>query len=456
MTKGKTIDMLGGSLAKNMIRFALPILLMGIMQQLFIACDDMAILGIFVGDTALAAVGGTACLINLFVNTFTGFSVGANVVAAQHIGAEDGERTSKTVHTSIALSLILGLVLVIVGVSSSESLLILLKTPSDIVEMSTLYLQIYYFSTPATLIFSFGSAILNAKGNSRSPFLYLTISGCSDVVLNLFFVLVCGMDVDGVALGTVLSQCLSAILIIQKLMRETDACKLQWRKLKIDLPSLKKVLKIGVPAGVNCMVFSISNMLIQGAINSFGSLAVAGCSASATVENFVYTSVCAVSTTATSFTGQNYGAGRYDRIPKIIKWGLLYGTVIATVLGGALLLVGKPLLSLFLKEQESIDFAMLRSTILFLPYAVCAVMDQLPGIMRGMGRPIAPMIVALSGACIFRIIWLYTIFAAYPTPTVLFLGFPVSWTITAIAHSICLAVAMKKLRKSARAQAECD
>ncbi|MCM1181699.1 MAG: MATE family efflux transporter [Clostridium sp.] len=443
--KKDTVDLINGNLPKNIIRFTLPIIAMGLLQNLFIACDDMVVLGIFAGDKSLAAVGATTYLVNLFVNVFLGLSVGANVVTAQSIGAKDKDKTARAVHTSITAGAIFGMLLFALGFSLSGICLEWMKTPADIIDRSALYLQIYFFSAPATIVFSFCSAILRANGNSKRSFAYLTLSGFADIILNVFFVLVCNLDVAGVALGTVISQWISAVLIVRYLSRDNTGIRFIFRDIGIDWTILKEILWIGIPTGINNMVFSISNTQIQSSINLFGSAAVAGCSASATMEQFVYTSTNSVMQSAISFVGQNIGAKRKDNIPQILKWHLLYTSMIGIVFGSFVFAAGKFILPLILDEALAVDYGMIRNTIIMLPYMFCGIMEVFAGAMRGLGKSMTPTIVTLIGACGFRIIWIHTVFGQFTSLNVLFLSFPISWILTAAAHFICYTITISAL-----------
>lgn len=443
--RSQTVEMTSGSLPKNILRFTIPIMLMAMLQILFIACDDMIILGLFVGSKSLAAVGATNYLVNLFVNAFLGLSIGVNVIIAQYVGAGNAEKTEQAVHTAIAASIVFGAFLLALSSVFSRLCLEAMNTPADIIDQSTLYLRIYFFSTPATLIFNFGAAILRAQGDSRNPFLFLSVSGITDIALNTFFVTVFRMGVAGVALGTVLSQILSAALVVRHLMKGKGPCRLRLQKLKIHREMFLKILRIGVPAGINNIVFSFSNIQIQSAINLFGSSAVAGCSASSTVEGFVYAATNSVMQAAVSFTGQNTGAKKYDNIPKILKCCLLYTGAIGTLLGGLAFLLGRPLLFLFI-GPEDIPYAMLRNKIILLPYMFCGMMETFAGTLRGLGKSLMPTLVTLIGACGFRILWVYTIFPAVMSLEILFFSFPVSWVITTTAHFICYLSVMRNYR----------
>ena len=442
------IDMTKEPFWRNIIRFTIPLVLMSMLQILFMACDDMFILGLFVGSQALAAVGATTYIVNLFINGFAGLAVGVNVVSSQAIGAKNSEVVRKAVHTAISSSLILGIVVVAIGEFFARISLEALNTPIDIIDQSTLYLRIYFFSAPFNLIFNFASAIMRAKGDSRHPFLYLTLSGVVDIVLCTSFVLLFDLGVAGVAIGTLLSQVFAAILSVSYLLRCDDDTRLILKDLKIDLKIFKRILVIGVPTGLNNMAFSFSNMQIQSAINIFGSAAVAGCSVSTTMENFIYAATNSIMQAVISFTGQNVGAGKLDNVPKIVHLSLIYTFSTGTVLGALVYLSGYPLLPFFI-DSDAIGYAMSRNLVAMLPYGLCGVMEVYAGVQRGLGKGLAPTIITLLGVCIFRVIWVYTAFRAVMTIEMLFLSYPISWSATAVAHYICYKRSLKTMERRA-------
>lgn len=442
------IDMTKEPFWRNIIRFTIPLVLMSMLQILFMACDDMFILGLFVGSQALAAVGATTYIVNLFINGFAGLAVGVNVVSSQAIGAKNSEVVRKAVHTAISSSLILGIVVVAIGEFFARLSLEALNTPIDIIDESTLYLRVYFFSAPFNLIFNFASAIMRAKGDSRHPFLYLTLSGVVDIVLCTSFVLLFDLGVAGVAIGTLLSQVFAAILSVSYLLRCDDDTRLILKDLKIDLKIFKRILVIGVPTGLNNMAFSFSNMQIQSAINIFGSAAVAGCSVSTTMENFIYAATNSIMQAVISFTGQNVGAGKLDNVPKIVHLSLIYTFSTGTVLGALVYLSGYPLLPFFI-DSDAIGYAMSRNLVAMLPYGLCGVMEVYAGVQRGLGKGLAPTIITLLGVCIFRVIWVYTAFRAVMTIEMLFLSYPISWSATAVAHYICYKRSLKTMERRA-------
>lgn len=442
------IDMTKEPFWRNIIRFTIPLVLMSMLQILFMACDDMFILGLFVGSQALAAVGATTYIVNLFINGFAGLAVGVNVVSSQAIGAKNSEVVRKAVHTAMSSSLLLGIVVVAIGEFFARLSLEALNTPIDIIDESTLYLRIYFFSAPFNLIFNFASAIMRAKGDSRHPFLYLTLSGVVDIVLCTSFVLLFDLGVAGVAIGTLLSQVFAAVLSVSYLLRCDDDARLILKDLKIDLNIFKRILVIGVPTGLNNMAFSFSNMQIQSAINIFGSAAVAGCSVSTTMENFIYAATNSIMQAVISFTGQNVGAGKLDNVPKIVHLSLIYTFLTGTVLGASVYLSGYPLLPFFI-DSDAIGFAMSRNLVAMLPYGLCGVMEVYAGVQRGLGKGLAPTIITLLGVCIFRVIWVYTAFRAVMTIEMLFLSYPISWSATAVAHYICYKHSLKTMERRA-------
>ena len=440
-------DLTSGNLPKKILLFTLPIIAMGLFQNLFAACDDMVILGIFASDRALAAVGATTYLVNLFVNVFIGLSVGANVVVARLIGAKEEREANRAMHTALTLSLIVGLVLMVLGSSLCRICLEWLDTPADIIAQSTTYLRIYFIGTPALLIFNFGAAILRAGGNAKTPFLYLSLSGAVNVALNMLFVLVCRMDVAGVATGTVISQYLSAGLMILHLLREKGALQFRPRRMTLCGKYLVQILRIGIPTGLNNLVFSISNTQIQSAVNSFGAAAVAGCSAAYTLEHFFYTSTNSVMQADISFVGQNVGAGKHRNIPKILRWCLFYAAGIGFVMGLTVVGLGRPIFGVILDSNAAIEFAMTRTYIFMFFYYMCGIMEVLAGTLRGLGKSLLPTAVTMIGACGLRLVWIHTVFRAMPALGVLFASYPLSWLLTAIAHFVGYLVAMRRLKR---------
>lgn len=449
----RNMDMSSGPLLSKMLIFALPIMAMNMLQLLFNAAD-MIVVGRFSGSHALAAVGATGSLINLIVTLFMGLSVGTNVIVAQDLGADKQLEVSQSVHTSIAISIIGGVIVMLVGLVFCRPLLILMGTPADIFDLSVLYMKIFFIGMPASMVYNFGAAILRAVGDSRRPMNYLIIAGIVNVVLNLFFVIVLHMSVDGVAWATVISQYVSVSLIMLCLLKSDGAIRFIPRKLRINPEKLKAILKIGLPAGLQSMLFSISNVLIQSAVNSFGSTMVAASSAASNVEGFIGTTMNAYYNAALSFSGQNMGAKKYHRLDTIAKVCALFIFVTWILLGSATLLFGRSLLGLYTDSPEVIDLGMLRMKVMMVAYFTCGTMNVFPGITRGMGYSILPMLCTLVGACLMRILWLATVFAWHPTMVTLFVCYPVTWGLAGLGQVGVFFYARHEVRKKAMLEIE--
>lgn len=441
------IDMCNGPLLSKILLFSLPLMLSGILQLLFNAAD-MIVVGRWVGSDALAAVGSTGSLINLMVNVFIGLSVGANVLVARYYGSGQEHELSEMVHTAIMTSVICGVLLIFVGYFAAPYALQAMGAPIEVIDQSIIYIRIYFAAMPAMMLYNFGSAILRAVGDTRRPLLFLTIAGVINVVLNLIFVIIFSMGVMGVALATAISQVVSAALVVICLFKTESAYGLRLKDLRISRHKLVLMLKIGLPAGFQGAIFSVSNVLIQSSVNSFGYIAMAGNSAASNLEGFVYTAMNTMYQTAVSFVGQNYGANKFKRIKTIAIQCLCIVTVVGLVFGNMVYLFGPVLLKLYTKEPDVISFGMRRLLFICCPYFLCGVMDTLVGCLRGMGRSVLPMLVSLTGACLFRIIWIYTIFASGRTLEVLYMSYPISWTITALVHLSCFIIIYKKVRNN--------
>jgi putative MATE family efflux protein len=450
-SKHRDMDMCSGPLFGKMLVFALPIMAMNILQLLFNAAD-MIVVGQFSGKQALAAVGATGALINLLVNLFIGLSVGTSVIVAHDYGAGHPADVSRSVHTSIAISFIGGLTVMVIGLVLCKPLLTLMGTPDDIISLSVLYMRIYFLGMPANMLYNFAAAILNAVGDSRRPAYYLFISGIVNVVLNLFFVAVLHMSVDGVAWATVISQYLSAVLIMTCLYRSSLAIRFIPRRLSIDGRKLKAIMRLGVPAGMQGMLFSISNTLIQSAVNSFGSTMVAASSASGNVEGFAGTAMNAYYNAAVTFTSQNMGAGKYKRIDTVAKisTALIFATWF--IFCGAILVFRRNLLGLYTSDPEVIKLGMQRLLIMMAAYFTCGIMNVFPGLTRGMGYSILPMLCTLVGACLMRIVWLATFFTWYRSIFMLFVCYPITWSLAGIGQIGSFFYARHRVRKSAAAE----
>ncbi len=436
MNKKYEIDMCSGSVFGKMLLFALPLMCSSILQLLFNAAD-IVVVGRFAGDNALAAVGSNTALINLLTNLFVGLSVGTNVLTAQYYGAKRDRDLKETVHTSMLLSLYSGLLLTVVG---------LIGAP-EVLNLAVLYLRIYFLGMASMMVYNFGSAILRAVGDTKRPLYYLLGAGVVNVVLNLFFVIVCHLGVAGVAMATVISQTISAFLVVRCLVREQGGIHLDLKALAITKEKLGKIMQIGLPAGFQGTVFSLSNVVIQSAVNSFGNIAVAGNSAAANIEGFVYMAMNAFHQATISFTSQNYGARAYKRIYKILFAGELFVIVTGVVLGNLAVLLGESLLGIYSPSAEVITAGMARLKIICTLYALCGVMDVLVGALRGIGYSIIPMIVSLVGACGLRLLWIATVFQIpeYHSLTTVYLSYPITWTITLTVHAITFALAARKV-----------
>ena len=389
------IDMCNGPLFSKIVIFAVPLMVSGVLQLLFNAAD-IIVVGRYAGSDSLAAVGSTSSLINLLVNVFIGLSVGANVLVAQYHGAQRQKDLEETVHTSMLLAISGGMFLIAVGMLLAAPLLEMMKTPANVLPLAVLYMRIFFIGMPATLVYNFGSAILRAVGDTRRPLYFLMTAGVINVILNLIFVIRFHMDVAGVALATVISQCISAVLIVQCLVRSHANYRLRFDRLKLNKGKLAAIAKIGLPAGMQGAVFSISNVLIQASVNSFGEIAVAGNTAAANIEGFVYTSMNAVYQTALSFTSQNFGAKKYQRMTKVLLYCLGLVTVVGIVLGGSTVVFGKQLVGIYSSDEQVIQYGIDRLRIIATVYFICGMMDTMVGGLRGVGCSLIPMSVSYT------------------------------------------------------------
>ena len=437
------IDMCNGPLLSKILIYAIPLIASGILQLLFNAAD-MVVAGRYAGSEALGAVGATSSLINLLINVFIGMSVGTNVLAAHFYGADRKEELGQTVHTSIALSLISGVILGIAGFSLAKPLLSLMGTPDDILPHAVIYMQIYFIGVPGMLLYNFGSAILRAVGDTKRPLYYLLFAGVINVLLNLFFVIVLGIGVAGVALATILSQFISAALVIRCLIKEEGAYHLEVHSIRLYPDKVVRILRVGLPAGFQGAVFSISNVLIQSSVNSFGSIAVAGNTAAQNLEGFVYNAMNSFHQTALSFTSQNMGAKKMDRVKKIMWICVGCVTVLGMGMGFAGLYFANELLSIYSTDASVVAYGYQRLFIILSTYFMCGVMDVMVGSIRGMGYSIMPMVVSLLGACGLRVVWIFTVFAFYRSPQVLYISYPVTWTVTFLVHFVCFMMGYKE------------
>lgn len=425
------INMCEGSLADKLLLFAIPLMASSVLQLLFNAAD-VVVVGRYSGKEALAAVGSNAALINLMINLFVGLSVGTNVVVARDIGAGRHDNVSRSVHSSITLALISGVGLTVFGVVLVRHILEWMSSPADVIDLATVYLRIYFLGMPATLLYNFGSAILRAQGDTKRPLYYLTAAGVVNVALNLLFVIQFRLAVAGVALATVISQYISAALVLRCLMGEEGPLRLELSKLGLDRAVIGRILQVGLPAGFQGMVFSFSNVVIQSSLNSFNSaVIVAGSSTSSNIENFVYVSMNAFYQTAMTFVGQNYGAGKCRRVDRVAELCIVFVILTGLVLGNLAYFFGRPLAEIYAPgEPEVVAQALVRLKYITCPYFVGGFMDVMVGILRGLGYSVFPMMASLVGACGLRLLWVATVFQVYRTPATLYVSYPVTWAVT--------------------------
>ena len=448
MKKTYTMDLCEGSILNKLLLFSLPLIASSVLQ-LFFNAADVIVVGQFAGDNSLAAVGSNGSIINLLTNVFMGLSVGANVLVARYFASKQEKELRKTVHTAITVSVVCGAVLAVVGALAAKQLLIWMQSPSEVIDLATVYLRIYFLGSPAMMLYNFGAAILRGVGDTKRPLYYLSFAGVVNVVLNLIFVVVFKMDVAGVALATVISQCVSAALVIRCLMREESAIRLEKQYLGVDKNTLLRILQIGLPAGVQGSLFSLSNVVIQSSINSFGNIVVAGNSAASNVEGFVYVAMNAFAQAIVAFVSQNVGAGKYERINKIVITTQLCVLTIGLVLGNVVYLLGEPILHLYSDSDIVIQAGIKRLSIICTTYALCGMMDSMVGALRGLGYSIMPMIVSLLGACAFRIAWISVFFQMeqYHTIDTVYFAYPISWALTVSVHIICYLIVRWRMKK---------
>lgn len=442
------MDLTSGAILPKMLRFSLPIMASGVLQLLFNAAD-IIVVGRFAGDNSMGAVGSTSALINLFTNLFIGLSVGVNVIAARSHGANSKDDMQDIVHTSILLSLICGVLLAAIGAVFAPQMLELMETTDAQLPLAVTYLRIYFLGMPAMMVYNFGAAILRAVGDTKRPLYYLITAGIINVLLNLLFVIAFKMDVAGVALATIISQCISAMLIVICLIKENGAIHLDFKKLKLHGLVMKAVARVGLPAGFQGMIFSLSNVVIQSSVNLFGETVVSGNSAAMSIEGFIYMAMNTFYQAAISFTGQNVGAKKYRRIPRILLCSQGCVLVTGLVLGWAAYFFGRPLLSIYSSSADVIDAGMVRVGIIVTTYALCGCMDVMVGMMRGIGYSIMPMIVSLVGACGLRILWIATVFQIpeHHKITTVYISYPITWAVTLIAHIVCWIIVWNKFKK---------
>ena len=452
-TAGYSIDMTNGPLLRKMLLFAMPLALSSILQLLFNAAD-LVVVSRFAGDNAMAAVGANSSIINLLVNMFLGLSVGANVQAARERGAGLDHELKRTVHTAMLVSFISGVALIFVGWVAAEKLLVIMDAPEKILPQAALYLRIYFLGMPASMVYNFGAALLRSVGDTRRPLIYLTIAGVVNVCLNLVLVIVFHLDVAGVGIATVASQVVSAVLVVRCMMHSEGDIHLNLKELRIHGDKMKNMLRVGLPAGLQGTLFSLSNVVIQSSVNSFGEIVVAGNAAALNIEGFIYCLEGAMQQATMSFTSQNLGAGKRERLPRILIVAFSCTAVISVAVAVFGMLCGAPLLGIYSQTPEVIAAGMTRLNLMTKVYFLVGSMDLMVGSLRGLGQSVIPMIISLVGVCGFRLVWIATVFQIpeYHTITTVYLSYPITWALTALVQLACWFVVMKKIRKQYEAK----
>lgn len=441
------IDMCNGTLMDKLISFSLPLMLSGILQLLFNAAD-IIVVGRFTGSQALAAVGSTTALINIFTNLFIGISLGANVLAARFYASGKEKEMSETVHTSITLALISGLVMALAGVLLARFALNLMGTPNDVIDQSVLYMRIYFLGMPFFMLYNYGAAILRAVGDTKRPLFFLVISGMTNAVLNLVLVIVFHMGVAGVAIGTIVSQLISSILVLRCLYTSNTSYRLYFSKLGIKTQYLKQIFQVGIPAGIQSTVINLSNALLQSSVNSFGSVAMAGYTAANNIFGFLYMSVNAVTQSCMSFTSQNYGVKKLKRMDRVLLDCMILSVGVTLTLGCGAYFFGPELLKIYTSDADVIRCGVEVLAFTTVPYFCCGIMDLLPGALRGMGYSGVPMILSIIGTVGTRIVWIFGLFPAHRSLSFLFISYPVSWILTILMQAVCFCFVRKHVHQS--------
>lgn len=443
------IDMCNGSIMDKLISFSLPLMLSGILQLMFNAVD-IVVVGRFSGSSALAAVGSTTALINVFTNLFIGVSLGANVLAARFYASGRQKEMSETVHTSILLALISGIAMAIVGLLFSRWALELMGTPADVIDQSSLYMKIYFLGMPFFMLYNYGAAILRAVGDTKRPLMFLIISGVTNAILNMILVIVFDMGVAGVAIATVISQLISCVLVLWCLYKTEGSYQLRFSKLRMKKEYLKQIFQVGIPAGVQSTVINFSNALLQSSVNSFGSTAMAGYTAANNILGFLYASVNAVTQACMSFTSQNYGVGKYKRMDRVLINCLILSVVISGVLGCGSYAFGTEILKVYTEDPKVIQCGLEILSMTTVTYFLCGIMDLFPGALRGMGRSGVPMILSIIGTVGTRIVWIFMLFPQHRSLKFLFISYPASWLFTIVMQVICFYFVRKQVHAKGR------
>lgn len=438
------INMTEGPMVPQILKFAIPLMFSSMLQLLFNSAD-MIVVGQFAGSGALAAVGSTTALINLIINIFVGLSVGSNVVIANHYGAGRYKDVRESVHTAIAISLAGGVMLAVIGIAAAVPMLRLMGTPDEVITDAALYMRIYFLGMPVIMLYNFGSAIFRAIGDTRRPLLFLSAAGLVNIALNLVFVILFDMGVAGVAWATIISQCLSSGLIVLSLCHSEGCFKLRLKKIRLHKDKFIEIMKIGIPSGLQGVMFSISNVLLQASVNSLGKVAMAGCAADTNIEHFVYFAMNAFHHTVISFTAQNYGAMKYSRMKRAFLLCLGFEIAVGLAAGWGVYLLGDKVVSIFNKEPEVIEYALQRMSVVATTYFLCGMQEIGVGYLRGIGESLSPMLVSFICICGVRIAWIYTVFPAHRNLTALFTSYPLSWLVAFVGLMIIKMRADRKL-----------
>ena len=446
MASKYSLDMTNGPFLKKILRFSLPLVLTGLLQMIYNTAD-IIVVGRFAGGTALAAVGATSSLVNLILNVFLGMSMGSGVMTAKYIGARDEDSVKRCVHSAMLLSILSGIFVAIFGFVFSEQLLVMMDSPADVLPLSKLYLQIFFLGAPAGMVFNFGASIVRATGDTKKPLLILSMSGIVNIVLNLILVINFHMSVAGVAIATITSQYISATCILFVLFKMKNACKLTLKKLRFHKEELKRILYVGIPAGIQNSLFSVSNVIIQTTVNSFGSIAMAGIAAGSNVDSFIYTCTNAVSQTTMTFSSQNYGAKKYENFNKIYFRCVVLTIAIAGAMGALGVIFKEFFVGIFSTDPAVIEIGAQRLTLILPFYFFCSLMDVGAGQLRGMGKSFLPMIVSLLGGCGLRLLWIFVFFPKNPTLMYLYYAYPISWSITFVVLFVCYFIVRKQILK---------
>lgn len=445
MKKNKyEIDMCNGTIMDKLISFALPLMLSGMLQLMFNAVD-IIVVGRFSGSRALAAVGSTTALINVFTNLFIGISLGANVLAARFYAAGKEKEMSDTVHTAIAIAIISGLIMAFVGLVFSKGALELMDTPEDVIGQAALYMRIYFIGMPFFMLYNYGAAVLRAVGDTKRPLMFLIVSGCINAVLNLILVIGFSLSVVGVAVATVISQMISCILVLRCLYKSEGSYQLRFSKLKINKKYMIQIFQVGVPAGIQSTVINFSNVLLQSSVNSFGSAAMAGYTAANNILGFLYQSINSVTQACMSFTSQNYGVGKYKRMDRVLADCMILTVAVSLIFGCSAYFFGNYILRIYTSDAEVIKCGLEILSITTVPYFLCGIMDLFPGALRGMGYSAVPMILSVIGTVGMRVLWIYVVFPLNRSLYVLFISYPASWGITIVMQVICYIFVRKKV-----------